>query len=109
MFQPIFLPFQAIWNNYDFFPFLTNFCRLVSDFQNAHLDIDTCAGQAWVGLRVHLGQVHGDQVRQEVPRRKNDSPSRQRRRARRAAEREAEEASNIPSKVANSVEHVNVE
>ena len=74
---------------------------------SAHLDIDTCAGQAWVGLRVHLGQVHGDQGVQEVKKRKSDSPSQQRRRARRVAKREAAEVSNLQSKVAESVEPVN--
>ena len=48
---------------------------------DAHLDVDTHAGQAWVGLRVGLGHPPG------LPHphllRKKDSPSRQRRRARR--------------------------
>ena len=65
---------------------------------SAHLDIDTCAGQAWVGLCVHLGHVHGDHGVQEVPKRKSDSPSRQRLCARRVAKREAVEVSNLQSK-----------
>ena len=63
---------------------------------DAHLDIDTHAGQAWVGLRVGLG-VHGHQAwpsqeaKMSGPR---DSPCKQRRRARRDESRKvkAEEA-----------------
>ena len=54
---------------------------------------DTYAGQAWVGLRVRLGQAQAI----ESSRRTRDGPARQRRRARRAAaakEKEVEEASN---------------
>ena len=73
--------------------FVLKFKQLWRSGQSAHLDIDTCAGQAWVGLRVRLGQA------QAVPsslRRTRDGPARQRRRARRAdaKEKEVEEASN---------------
>ena len=67
--------------------------QLWNDGVTAHLDLDTHAGDAWVGLRVRLGQVPGTLLcqvhpfHQGVPRK--ESPSRQRRRARRAAAREA--------------------
>ena len=54
--------------------FILKFQQIWKSVQSAHLDIVTCAGQAWVGLRVHLGQVHGDQGGQQVPKRKSDSP-----------------------------------
>ena len=57
------------------------------------LTLKPFAGQVWVGLWCHLGQVHGDQAHQGVPRRNSDGPSRQRRRVILAAKREAEEAS----------------
>ena len=50
---------------------------------DAHLDVDTHAGQAWVGLRVGLGHPPGPLHRQPPLLKKKDSPSRQRRRARR--------------------------
>ena len=59
---------------------------------NAHLDLDTHAGIAWVGLRVQLGHVPGPLHHQahHTPFKINqDSPSRQRRRDRRAAARNA--------------------
>ena len=49
---------------------------------DAHLDVETHAGQAWVGLRVGLGHPPG--LPQPYLLRKKDSPSKQRRRARRA-------------------------
>ena len=72
--------------------FVKKFHQLWSDGVTAHLDLDTHAGDAWVGLRVRLGQVPGPLLRQvhphqDVPRK--ESPSRQRRRARRAVAREA--------------------
>ena len=73
--------------------FVDKFKQLWRSGLNAHLDIDTCAGQAWVGLRVRLGQA---QAVESPSRRTRDGPARQRRRARRAAaakEKEAEEAS----------------
>ena len=72
--------------------FMNKFKQIWKSGRTAHLDVDTCAGQAWVGLRVRLGQVHGphsqDQEGQHQPTNRN-SPSRQRRRDRRAAERKA--------------------
>ena len=73
--------------------FVKKFHQLWNDGITAHLDLDTHAGDAWVGLRVRLGQVPGPlhrqahSVHQEVPRK--ESPSRQRRRARRAAAKQA--------------------
>ena len=55
---------------------------------DAHLDVDTHAGQAWVGLRVGLGHPPGPLHRQPPLLKKKDSPSRQRRRARRAEARQ---------------------
>ena len=72
--------------------FVKKFNQLWKDGVTAHLDLDTHAGDAWVGLRVRLGHVPGPlhrpvhPVHQEVPRK--ESPSRQRRRARRAAARQ---------------------
>ena len=54
--------------------------------QDAHLDLECRAGQAWVGLRVRLGQEPGLQQPPKKQRNRN-TPSRQRRRARRAAAR----------------------
>ena len=69
--------------------FIYKFYQLWNSGVNAHLDIDTHAGEAWVGLRVRLGHApfphHVNQF--DLPRNR-DSPSRQRRRVRRAAERE---------------------
>ena len=52
--------------------------------QDAHLDMECHAGQAWVGIRVKLGHEAGLQVPKK---RSKNTPSRQRRRARRAAAR----------------------
>ena len=70
--------------------FVRKFHQLWNDGLTAHLDLDTHAGNAWVGLRVQLGQVPGPPHQQVQPspqqvHRKFESPSRQRRRARRAA------------------------
>jgi hypothetical protein len=68
--------------------FVKKFYQLWNNGLTAHLDLDTHAGNAWVGLRVQLGHVPGPphQVHpfpQQVQR-KGESPSRMRRRARRA-------------------------
>ena len=74
--------------------FVKKFHQLWNDGMSAHLDLDTHAGDAWVGLRVRLGQVpgplHGKAQsfhQEEVPRK--ESPSCQRRCARRAAAKKA--------------------
>ena len=61
---------------------------------NAHLDVHTHAGQAWVSLHVQLGQAPGPLHPVFPPKRKKHSPSRERHRARRAEARQkqAEEA-----------------
>ena len=71
--------------------FLQKFYQLKKAGLSAHLDLDTHAGEAWVGLRVRLGHEGGPLHQPHIPT-KRDSPSRQRRRARRAASRHAEEA-----------------
>ena len=82
--------------------FIHKFHQLWKDGFKAHLDLDTHAGIAWIGLRVQLGhQVPGTTPHHPVHIHKRDS-SRQRRRARRLAAREqvnnevAEEAISIP-------------
>jgi hypothetical protein len=68
--------------------FLQKFHQLWNSGQTAHLDLDTCAGKAWVGLRVQLGHDPGPPHHPPFQHpRQGDSPSRMRRRARRAANR----------------------
>ena len=84
--------------------FVKKFHQLWNDGVTAHLYLDTRGGDAWVGLRVHLGQVPGPPHRhfyQEDPRK--ESPSRQRRRARRAAARQSN-IENVAEMQANVVE-----
>ena len=50
---------------------------------DAHLDIDTHAGQAWVGLRVGIGEHEHLQPVNPCKSERKDSPSRQRHRAKR--------------------------
>ena len=72
--------------------FFQKFNQLWNAGLNAHLDLDCHAGQAWVGLRVQLGQEPGPLHQQLYPNFKPDkfkeSPSRHRRRVRRAADRQ---------------------
>ena len=77
--------------------FVRKFHQLWKDGFTAHLDLDTQAGNAWVGLRLNLGQVPGPVHGHAPPFPhpcKHVSPSKQRRRARREAARttRAEEA-----------------
>ena len=73
--------------------FIQKFQQLWNSGHTAHLDLDTCAGRAWVGLRVQLGHAPGPPHQQlhhppfKHPR-NPESPSRMRRRARRAANRQ---------------------
>ena len=67
--------------------FILKFKSLWYSGISAHLDVDTHAGQAWVGLRVGLGHGHPPAVQPHVQRKK-ESPSRHRRRARRAEARQ---------------------
>ena len=76
----------------ELYSFIGKFKQIWKSGQSAQLHLETDAGQAWVGLRVHLGQAPGplhQGPHQQEKRRTRDGPSRQRRRARRAAEREA--------------------
>ena len=71
--------------------FVKKFYQLWNAGQVAHLDVDSNAGNAWVGLRVQLGHAPGPLHQQLHPTyKKSDCPSRQRRRARRAAARAEE-------------------
>ena len=62
--------------------FILQFKHLWRSGQDAHLDLECQAGQAWVGIRVRLGQEPGLQTPKS---RNRNTPSRQRHRARRAA------------------------
>ena len=84
--------------------FVKKFKYLWKSGIGAHLNIDTHAGEAWVGLRVRLGHAPGPphhQVHPQTREKSRNGPSRQRRRDRRAQERihvqEAEEASKVES------------
>jgi hypothetical protein len=75
--------------------FLHKFHQLWSAGHSAHLNLETHAGNAWVGLRVQLGHAHGHHHHQHHPQfpqsnKNQESPSRQRRRARRTAARQAD-------------------
>ena len=70
---------------YELNTFIVKFKQLWKSVLNAHLDLDTSAGKAWVGLRLHLGDAplvpqHHHQDTQNY----KDSPARERRRNRRA-------------------------
>ena len=76
--------------------FVRKFRQLWSAGFCAHLDLDSNAGEAWVGL--HLKLSPGLIQQQDVPaycRQKFDSLSQQRRRARRSASRQSQENSSI--------------
>ena len=69
--------------------FVKKFEQLWHSGLNAHLDLDTQAGNAWVGLRVQLGHAPGP-LHDPFPsanERMTESPSRKRRRTRREAAR----------------------
>ena len=44
------------------YSFISKFHQLWKAGVTAHLNLDTHAGQAWVGLRVQLGQAHDGPV-----------------------------------------------
>ena len=79
--------------------FVKKFYQLWNAGHTAHLDVDTHAGNAWVGLRVQLGHDPGPPHHQlhhppfHHPKQR-DSPSRMRRRARRAANGQQQEIVN---------------
>ena len=91
--------------------FVKKFYQLWNAGHTAHLDVDTHAGNAWVGLRVQLGCAPGPLHHHPHPpffqaQKKTVSPSRQRRRARRAAARmtNAEEAVNVETPKDTTIE-----
>ena len=71
--------------------FITKFRVLWNSGLDAHLEVNSHAGQAWVSLRVRLGHDPGPlqphHQFEHPPSKSRNSPSRQRRRARRAAAR----------------------
>ena len=68
--------------------FLYKFYQLQKAGFTAHFDLDTNAGQAWVGLRVMLGTSHKEQKQSTIRKRKNKrGPAYERRQERRQAER----------------------
>ena len=77
--------------------FIFKFHQLWKAGVTAHLDLDTHAGQAWVGLRVHLGQGHQHGA-QPKPRR---NPAYYRRQERRKA---AKAAASTPISVTTPAE-----
>ena len=92
--------------------FVRKFHQLWKDGVTAHLDLDTHAGNAWVGLRVQLGHVPGPSHQQVQPvpqqvHRKFESLSWQRRRARREAAR-AEKNKNTEAVEAEEIGNENI-
>ena len=77
--------------------FVYKFHQLRSRGFTAHLDLDTHARKAWVGLRVMLGNVQ--QQHQVNSKSRNRSPSYFRRQERRKAARAAAESQNLPNNV----------
>ena len=75
--------------------FVKKFHQLWNDGFTAHLDLDTQAGNAWVGLRVQLGQVPGPPHHHPLPRSHGQThqvyrgPAYQRRQEKRQAARAA--------------------
>ena len=88
----------------EFDSFVKKFHQLWEAGLTAHLDADTHAGKAWVGIQVQLGHVPGPAMQQHVHRR---GPTYQRRRERRqearAAAEGAEEASPADQKASEDV------
>ena len=46
--------------------FIQKFYQLWNDGHTAHLDLDTCAGKVWVGLRVYLGHAPGRRIIESI-------------------------------------------
>ena len=67
----------------ELFTFIQKFNQLWNDGLDAHLDLESHNGKAWVGLRVQLGHLPGPLLHQLHPHHQqnklNESPSRQRR------------------------------
>ena len=83
--------------------FLYNFHQLSLSGLEAHLDLHSHAGNAWVGLRLNLGKVPSPWF--ESNKKNYNSPSRQKRRAKRAAEREAKRNESEPTEKVDAVEN----
>ena len=62
---------------------------------DAHLNVETHAGEAWVNLHARLGQAPFPWPLQSHNQRHQNSPSRQRRRARRATARQSGRTNNV--------------
>ena len=82
--------------------FLIKFNELRRAGHKAHLDLDTCDGKAWVGLRVMLGPIHQQDVRRR-------SPSYFRRQERRRAARATEKVDVVAEKASEIAEVQNNE
>ena len=82
--------------------FISKFHHLWEAGYTAHLNLDTHAGQAWVGLRVQLGQVPGPGHQQphQPPSFHRRSPSYHRRQERRRTAKAASAADHIPTAAA---------
>ena len=65
--------------------FVTKFHQLWRAGLTAHLNLDTHAGAAWVGLRVQLGQAPGPAHQHSPPRRRSPAYGRRQERRRQAA------------------------
>ena len=92
--------------------FIWKFNQLWKAGITAHLDLDTHAGSAWVGLRVQLGHVAPGPLHQQVYQHQSfhkAGPSRQRRRARRLAAREKMSTAAAAGKAAEGSEEECVE
>ena len=69
--------------------FVEKFHHLWRDGQSAHLNLDCHAGEAWVGLRLRLGQLRGGEPQQNPDKVRRRGPGYSRRLERRAAQRAA--------------------
>ena len=76
--------------------FISKFHQLMKAGQTAHLDLDTHAGQAWIGLKVMIRPLQPQQ-NQHHSSRKSRNPAYYRRQERRKALRKAAKASTEPS------------
>ena len=89
--------------------FIKKFNQLWQAGLTAHLDLDTHAGSAWVGLRVQLGHVSPGplhhQAHQQHQAFRRVSPSRERRRARRLAARNENPITPAAAEEATEQEH----
>ena len=72
--------------------FIGKFKQLLKAGYTAHLDLDSNAGQAWVGLRLQLGNGRSKQAYQ-FPNKESKCSARDRRRAKRAFSRKSSSAS----------------